>query len=286
MNRTSDPVFNRLCKAWAKGIVLCLLGLASGAPSMASENTTPAGLSVSGRLGLLSIEASQASWDTLLNEIHSRTGMLILAAPSPGALTLSFQDLPVKQALKRMFGPGVSFILYYPGPINAPLALAFPAQAWILPQPTEGAIHPAPGFAGLRASPTHERSIDGFVQMAYSDDPSARIYALSELVDNDGVDEHIVVSALWDAVSARDINVKTYAIQTLIKRSGGDGLRYAWLALQDPEPSIRMLAIEGARSHDNALPLFQQALLDEDGGVRALAAALLKACLRTARCAG
>ncbi len=275
MNRIFALVLIGLFRPGSRRVLCCLFCGLLAVPSIASETQSPGELSVSGRLGLLSIEARQVQGGALIHEIQRRTGMLIVATPLPGPVTLSFRDLPVKQAFRRMFGSGTSFVLYYPGPVTTPLVLSFPARAWILPQSRQGVT-----------ARTGWKAMNSFVQMAYAEDPATRIYGLSELANNGKVDEHMVVSALWDAVSARDINVKTYAIQTLIKRGGGEGLRYAWLALQDPEPSIRMLAIEGARSHANARPLLQQALSDQDGGVRTLAAALLKVCLRQPRCAG
>jgi HEAT repeat protein len=123
----------------------------------------------------------------------------------------------------------------------------------------------------LLAEQDHQRAIAALVDATTSDQPEVRLQALHLLHQTDQVDEETVSSALGAALADADPTVKEAAIQALADRGGADTLGALRQAFHDPDPSIRILALEHAAQQDQGLPLLQEALADEDEIVRSVA---------------
>jgi HEAT repeat protein len=109
-----------------------------------------------------------------------------------------------------------------------------------------------------------------------SDDPEIRLRALSHLHDTGQADESTLLSAFRVALADEDSSVKSYAIEALAIQPGPDATGYLGRALRDPDPSIRILAIENIAQQGHDPALLQEALSDKDERVRSLAAFWLK----------
>lgn len=242
---------------------------------------------VSVRDGLLSVEARQQSWHKLLRQIHKKTGMFIHPTSSQGSVTVSFRGLSAGDALRRLFGRDISFVLVYRSRRSSPTSFPFPAEAWIVgaelagQTKTRGAAHKAQPVSPASTSISQPVAGDSEVkaslmEMTQSNNPTIRVQGLSELSEGSKADAATLRSILTHAVNDPDASVRGYAIQALAHRGGDDVMGYLWLALQDPDPSVRILAIQSVGSQDQARPLLQQALSDKDETVRSIAASLLK----------
>lgn len=81
------------------------------------------------RAGLLSLEATAQPWTLVVDELARTTGLAVRVLPKlEGTVTVSFEDLPVEHAVRRLFGPDVALVFGYDGPGS----LAPPARVWIL----------------------------------------------------------------------------------------------------------------------------------------------------------
>jgi HEAT repeats len=115
--------------------MLALLGagaIACGLAASPSRAEAPA-LRVSARNALLSVEAQAAPWVQLLDEVSRETGTRFhLISPLPGSVTMTFQDLPPAQALRRLFGPNVSYALRFREADARSPSPTFPSEVWVL----------------------------------------------------------------------------------------------------------------------------------------------------------
>jgi HEAT repeat protein len=113
--------------------------------------------------------------------------------------------------------------------------------------------------------------------MAENKDPQVRLQALLALSDDDKADEDTVQSALDAALTDKDASVRGYAIQVLARRAGPDATGLLWQALRDPDPGVRMRAVNSVvPSNDQGIALLQEVLSDADETVHSLAAFRLK----------
>lgn len=257
----------------------------------------------------MSIEASQRPWTEVLNEIREKTGMRFhYSVPLAGSVTVSFTGLPVKQALERLFGPEADFVCLYPKKALRPVAV--PQEVWVLGtvrgegseafQTTGGSDQAALGSKATDPSVSHGPGIEGangtgeaaaaedsqggldlndpqvidhLVEMARNEDPATRVRALSSLASSGPENEGAVELALDAALTDHDVSVRGFAVQALASRRGPEAMEHLWHAVQDPDPRVRMRAIESVGpSNDLYIALLQEALSDADETVRSLAA--------------
>jgi hypothetical protein len=139
---TAHLGMNRLCRdvrtRWLV-MVLVVAFLALGAQRAVGESpsSTPRPASPALRVGflngLLSIHAKDGPWEKVLDEVRAKTGIILrVSMPLEGSVTVSFRNLPVEQALRRLFGPDANFaILYANSKPGAPSA-AIPSEVWVL----------------------------------------------------------------------------------------------------------------------------------------------------------
>lgn len=123
-------------------------------------------------------------------------------------------------------------------------------------------------------SAAERANVDTLVELAKADDPALRMQAVSALGDR-GIIDDTVRSTLEAAFADRDADVRGQALQALAIRGGGETMEYLKQALRDPDPSVRIVAVERVEAKDQGIDLLQEALTDADETVRSLAASRL-----------
>ncbi|MGH7406362.1 MAG: HEAT repeat domain-containing protein [Candidatus Methylomirabilales bacterium] len=261
--------------------------------------------------GLLSLHASHRSLAEVVGAIQKATGIrLHYPLPLPGSITESFTALPITPALQRLFGPEAGLMFRYAAGDEAPGPLAVPEEVWVIgtirargaggpvaaadenemhaPAPVAAAEAPpdpaaAPAVTaedpGLSPGLGDEEAIDGLLGMARDEDPEMRLQALATLsqgAEGTEADKAIVKLAIDAALTDRDARVRGQAIQVLASRGGAEAMWHLRQALRDPDPGVRILAIEKAGSGEQGKALLEEALSDQDESVRAVARARLE----------
>jgi hypothetical protein len=265
-------------------------------------------LSVDFQDGLLRIEATQRSWTEVLDAIRDRTGIRFhVYAPLTGGVTVSVPGLPVQHALKRLFAPEANLVFRYRESALRPSAP--PQDVWVLGtgrddapealqttsdsgQKTRGSQAAVPflisGSAIERGQDTGAAAaedaqnqldlhdplvIDHLVEMAHNADPATRVWALSHLVGSGPEHDGSVEVALDAALTDSDAGVRGFAVQASASRSGPEAMAHLWYAVRDPDPEVRMRAIDSVvPANEQGMALLQAALADADETVRSLAA--------------
>ena len=286
--------------------------LADGPGSRAVKSGSPESQSLQLRFddGLLSLHANQRPFTEVLGAIQKETGIrLHYPLPLPGSITESFTALTVKRALERLFGPEAGLMFRYEAGDEAPGPLAVPKEAWVIgtiragssedvavgasetrtrPEAPVAAPEAPPSPAAAPAETAEdqcmlpglddEEAIDGLLGMARDEDPEMRLRALATLsqgAEGSEADKAIVQSAIEAALTDQDARVRGQALQALASRGGAEAMPHLRQALRDPDPGVRMLAIENAASGEEGKALFEEALSDQDESVRAVAKARL-----------
>lgn len=259
--------------------------------------------------GLLSLHASQRPFEEVLGAIQKETGIRFhYTIPMSGTVTLSFNDLPVQEALKRFLGREAQLMFRFPEGPGAASSTGVPEEVWILGEvsgpvaigiaPSEGTLakHAAPGVAGVVAptqapetpAPADEPQpeadpatselpdVDSLIETTGSEDPTLRLQALSALVGNGKVDPEAVESALDSALTDEDPGVRAQAVQALMRRGGAEATAMLGQALNDRDPAVRLEAVDTAVPDDQGVALLKQALADTDETVQYRAAMKLK----------
>jgi hypothetical protein len=122
--------------------------------TLRSEHPNATTVSVSFRDGLLSVEAKAGTWMQVLNEITEQTGIRFHhSLPFAGSVTMFFANLPVRQAIERLFGPEVDFMCRYDGTAYSPSSL--PKEVWVL-----GKVQ-GRGAGGQQSAPANNAGVDG-----------------------------------------------------------------------------------------------------------------------------
>ncbi len=262
--------------------------------TLRSDRPNATTVRVSFRDGLLSVEAKAGTWMQVLNEITEQTGIRFHHSwPFAGLVTVSFANLPVRQAIERLFGPEADFMFRYHG--TAYLSSSLPKEVWILGNVQGGGARgqqSAPANkAAVDSNPAHvgagradalpaaaERPmdkvlIDHFVAMSRHEDPQMRRQAIAALTDSGTAEEDGAVAAVLDtALTDDDASVRAYGVQALAMRGGPEVMGHLWRALRDPSAEVRIMAVENAKSKDQGIALLQEALSDVDETIRSVAA--------------
>ncbi len=297
--------------------------LADGPGSEPVISPTPASKSVRVLLenGLLSLHADQRPYPDVLDAIQKTTGIRFHhTIPTGVAVTESFTDLPVKQALQRLFGAEASLMFRYAVADEAPGPRAVPEEVWVIgtvrargapglaaaagegakrPGSAEAAGAQTPSPAPTPAVVPHEQAsqedqapqenqalipglsdaeaIDSLAGMTRDEDPEMRLQALSALSSGaPGSATDTVRSSIDAALNDKDARVRGEALQALANLGETEAMPHLWQALRDPDPGVRILAIERAASGAEGKSLLEAALADEDESVRAVAKARLE----------
>ena len=261
--------------------------------------------------GLLSLHANQRPFAEVLGAIQKETGIrLHYPLPLPGSITESFTAVPIKRALERLLGPEASLMFRYAVADEAPGPLAVPEEVWVIgtirardtggfaAAAEESETRPGAPVAVPEAAPSpsptpgettedqallpglgDEEAIDGLIGMARDEDPEMRLQALAALsqgTQGSEAGKAIVQSAIDAALTDKDARVRGQALQALASRGESEAMPHLRQTLRDPDPGVRILAIENAGEGEEGKALLEEALSDEDEAVRAVARARLE----------
>jgi hypothetical protein len=191
--------------------------------------------------GLLSLHASQRSFAEVLGAIQKKTGIRFhYTLPMAEAVTLSFDDVLVPDALKRLLGREAQFIFRFPERPSTASRAGVPEEVWILgkvPGASAEAGGPvessAPSFVeggiGRTQSPespapadptsSEQPDIESLIETTKSEDPIQRLQALSTLAENDQADQGAVHKVLEAALTDEDARVRVRAVQALVSEA-------------------------------------------------------------------
>lgn len=257
----------------------------------------PAPQRVSLRDGFLSIHARQAAWAQVLHEITKQSGIRFhFTIPLEGSVTASFTDLPLKEALKRLFGPEANFIFRYPQKADQASPRGVPSEVWILGEVSAASVDASRSTAEHKSSASgsdaaasslppsvetensqaEQENIDALLETTRAEDPRLRMHALSALAASGKADETIVRSALDAALADEDAGVRAQAVQALANRGGSAAIGLLRQALRDSDPSVRLMAVDSVVPQEQGIALLREALSDGDETVRYRAASKLK----------
>ena len=248
----------------------------------------------------LSIEAKQVSWQELLAKLEEKTSIDILGViPTDSTVTVSIPSLPVTEALQRLFSHRFDFVLLYPEPNTRQSAItkAIPKTVWLFGNAMANAtqsdkhVSKANGkpISGLKpdkppvsnepagGNSKHE-TIQELIDKARKDEnPEARLQALASLSGQEQPDKTAAKLALETALEDKDSRVREYALQALAQQDGQEATEYLREALNDPDPGVRMRAIESVGLEGQGLALLHEALSNPDELVKTIAEERFKA---------
>jgi len=237
----------------------CLAAAPARADNDASDVATPA-VSVSLDGGRLSLDARDASLTQILDAIADRTGLRVrLDQPAESQLdneliTVSFRDLPVEEALRRLLH-GRDFVLVS----NSGRA----AEARVYGHSDQRSAAPPPAASPSSAPPapaTDGTSVASLRHQALTDpDPSARARALEGLAANP--DDKAARDAVLEMLN-RESNAGL--LQRALDIVGRDATLpldpLVRLALANPSAEVRIKALTQLASHVARDPRARQTL--------------------------
>ena len=225
-------------------VVLLALFLAlQSQMALAVERPSPA-LWMDFREGRLSLEVREGSWGSVLQELRQRTGIhLHLHLRLEGPPSISFSDLPIERALRRLFGPEANFIFWYPAAHSANTASDRPTEVWVvgnsgdvhtsLTTPTDSPEAPAPAAQTNISEPGNE---------------------WTTVFDKD------LQAAQDTALSAADSEGRLAAIAYLSRQANPGAVGVLLEIIQDPDPHLRQSALDGLLPLLDANPQVRQGL--------------------------
>lgn len=244
--------------------------------------------------GLLSLDANRQSFAEVLGAIQKETGIRFhYNLPMAEEVSLSFDDVPVADALKLLLGREAQFMFRFPERSSNASRTAVPEEVWILgnvsvpgaeagrpmqspvPSVTEsgtGSIQSAKLPVSADPNTSKRAEIESLIETTKSGDPSQRLQALSSLDDSDRADQVAVHAVLEAGLTDEDGAVRARAAHALVTRDGTD---YLVQALYDQDPRVRISALESVVPAKHGSELVEQALSDPDPAVRAAAEAIL-----------
>jgi hypothetical protein len=183
---------------------------------------------VSLRDDLLSVEAKAGTWMQVLTEITGQTGIRFHhSLPFSGSVTVSFANLPVRQAIERLFGPEADFVFRYHAMAYSSGALT--KEVWILGKVGDdsAARIPAQTNQRLTASASQQNTsgqtadkpdgtteiaradFDRLMEMTKSSNAVTRVEALSILAYSSIGDQEAIRSDLAAALTEQDGGTKS-----------------------------------------------------------------------------
>lgn len=128
----------------------------------------------------------------------------------------------------------------------------------------------------LLAKQDPQKAVVVLLEATKSDEPGTRLQALQLLHQSGQADGTVTLSALDGALGDEDVTVKGYAVQALAERGTSEAMAYLYRALDDPDPSVRMMVVEIVAGKEQGRQMLQAALRDGNEAVRSMAAFWLK----------
>ena len=218
------------------------------------------------RNGRLTIDVTEYQMQRLLADISSKTRIAIdgLELIGDRRVTVNAADLAPDEALRRLL-PDYDAFYFYGSGAGKPAALT---TVWIYPKGEGATLTPL--------SPESWMSTADALQAATHTDPGVRARALEELgerADSSGE----AMAALVNALTDPDEMVRATAVDAIV-HSGGDmpASVLTPLALSDPSPSVRLLALKALANSPEAGAVAAIAQADQDPLVQEAARRLLE----------
>jgi hypothetical protein len=248
------------CVARATGLAVVTVMWAAGPgealdAARALGRATPA-VSVDDQRARVSVGVQDQPQAEVVAELIRQTGIPIhIYAEDQGLLTASFRDVPLDQALRRLFGPDAQYAFRY----ELALPSAVPVEAWVWTAASRSSSGPALSSAAP--------AVDG--------DAFARRLEIRRVADEQGsVSVQTLIAALRDG----DASVRRDAAAGLVRRRDDSVVEeLGALLMREPEPELRATAAEilATIASPPALIVLRQALDDPEYLVRARAVAAL-----------
>lgn len=243
------------------GVCLALNSQPAAARDIAtpSPRTESPGLAVSVRDGLLSVEAKEASWTTVLDALRQQTGIqLHLSIPLEGTVTVSCRDLPAEQALQCLFGREANFLFFYHASDSQSVSAALPSEVWVL------------GKGSGKVAQTSQGEGKPAAAEAIEDLSALLVEAGKEFARNPQ-------AARDAALHAANVDIRRLAIAYLSQQGKPEDLHILTEIVRDKDPHVRQSAVEALGPWLIDDPQVRQALTRlmetaEDPEVRQLAA--------------
>ncbi len=221
--------------------------------------------SVTFKDGRLSVKAQNRSLKRLLDEITGKAGVAVILGDGVGreTINLSFQDLPLDEGFRRILKDHDAFF-FYGVEKNAPASLS---AVWVYPRGRGRGLTPIP--------PEKWASTAELEKMLADADPEVRFRAILALIDRKGNKaQDVVVEALKD----KDGQVRAEALYKALRKGvelPTDSL--IGLALDDPSPDVRVLALEAIARSPDARDIALRALNDPNPEVQNKAREIIEA---------
>lgn len=260
--------------------------LAAEAATEGSHNNLPAKLKpdlpnaktvrVTFKDELLSVEAKAGTWRQVLSGITERTGILFHhALPLEESVTVSFANLPVRQAIERLFGPEPDFVFRYDTKPNSLAPLT--EEVWIFGKAVSNKVlMPVQAEQQAMDKPSGNAVIartelDRLMEMTKSSNAATRIEALSILKESGMGDQEEIRGDLAAALTEQDPKVRNLAVKAITSEGGQQAVNQLSRVLHDPDLSVRIAAVESIPLEGGGSALLREALSDPYGIVRSLA---------------
>jgi HEAT repeats len=231
------------------------------------------------------MEIRQVPLGQVLKAIAEKTGVLIHYSVLPEApVTATCVGANVGQVMDCLVAKQVGLVAHKPQKDK-------PAEFWLLGssvgscQAVTVTASPLPIQPVEQQLPTTEEQanidqmlqeqLDQLLKQAESKDPNIRSTAINSLGSLGAKNDPNVDEVLRNALTDKDVNVRSQAITAIAERGGPDVAEQLSLALKDKDVSVRLSAVGLAKEDD--IGVFQQALNDSDPTVKELAQSRLEA---------
>jgi hypothetical protein len=235
----------------------------SNAPKSPGKRTEPAS-TVTVREGRLSVRVENRSLGWLLEEISREGKVAIIEGGGLGhaRVSVQFQDLRLDEGLRQILKDQDAFF-FYGAEGKAPASLRV---VWVYPKGQGGGLQPVPPEAWAST-----RELEGDLA---DPDPRVRARAIETLVERKGDRAR---NAVLDALKDQDDQVRTRAVyQALTEDVELPTDTLIALALGDPSPEVRFLALEGVADRPEARTIAETALTDPSPQIRNKAQEILR----------
>lgn len=271
----------------APGLLLChtVIAAPQGVSRDAFDATGAYSLHVDAHDGRVTLNAEEAPWKHLLDELTTQTGIRFHYASTPQApVTVSCVDMTATRLLACLWD-GALMARSAAAPPGSAVS-AWPAEVWLLGRPgarrledkiaTARHPNPLPPAARGEAARHERRDLASILDEANSTDADARLRALTTLagsqVRTDPAAQAVFRAALSDEVE----DVRAQGVWALSQGAGPAAIEVLRDALHDRDATVRLMAVDSAKADREGSVLLREALADNDETVRTAAAAKIR----------
>ena len=219
-------------------VLVCAAAVIALVPIAKAEEQRPI-IAVKGER--LTVQVQDRPLDWVLEQVSRESRVAIVRAAGVGEerVSLQLRDVPLDEALRQILTDHDAFF-FYGVERDEPASLSV---VWVYPKGQGRGFAPVPPEAWASTREMQE-------QAKADPDPAARAKAIEVLVERKGGQAR---DAVLEALRDRDDQVRTEALYSA--QNAGIGVpaqALAQMALRDPSPSVRFLALQGLASDPNA----------------------------------